>query len=849
MKECCLIPLFCLLMISLRSQVTEDFSDGNFTENPEWSGDTQSFIVNDDTTLQLSAGGAGTYCLYTSNSLCDSTEWIITARLKFSPSSNNNARIWLMTDSKNPETANGYFLQLGESGGEDVPELFCCENGNNTSVCRCSGPDISSSSLYTYRIIRTKYGFWNVGIINENSVYEECGAGFNDLFSETAWFGIECNCTSSNADNFYFDNILIRNTYYDTEPPEAWDAKPCGADKIQIFFSEPIDTETAQEVTNYRLSPGGQTPVGAGTSIADQSVIQLLFESSFINGEAYILEVSGIKDPAGNLSETAFLSFKYHKSVIGELVISEIMADINPVPPGLPPAEFLELYSRVDYPLSLEGYTLWINNREYRFDGSAAVDPGGFLLITDANTLEYPEAIRFENFTLPNSYADIVIGNTEDQAVAWLSYSDDMQDTEKRDGGWSLEIINPENPVSNDNMASSADPRGGTPGEQSSILHITSDITPPYITCCEVPVSDSIVLYTSEAVFTQSDPLVRSFSLTNSIIVTGATIESPGRKKITLSIAPPLASGVIAEVTYSGGLTDFSGNAMPAQTLFAALPQQPEKGDLRINEILFNPAEEMYDYAELYNTSEKAVSISSLAFAHYDSLTDAIYDKQDKLWPSMLLFPNEYLLITKDTAGFYRRYPGCGKIKAVTGSFLPTLPNEEGTLAVATFAGSAIIDAVCYNSAMHSGLLYSTEGVALERLADGSWHSSGELNNFGTPGYENSHIQQFPQSGGSLTVMPQVITPDCDGIDDIATIHIEAPAEYDVATVQIFDKKGYHIRTLHDNLHLAENNNLLWDGTTDSGSIVTAGFYIALVSFRNEKGRAEVKRALIGVSQ
>ena len=55
-----ILLLLLLLPISLLAQVTDDFSDGDFTQNPTWSGTTEQYIVNNSKQLQLNAEGEGT---------------------------------------------------------------------------------------------------------------------------------------------------------------------------------------------------------------------------------------------------------------------------------------------------------------------------------------------------------------------------------------------------------------------------------------------------------------------------------------------------------------------------------------------------------------------------------------------------------------------------------------------------------------------------------------------------------------------------------------------------------------------------------------------------------------------
>jgi hypothetical protein len=84
------------------------FLDGDFTENPAWSGDIERFIVNSSQLLQLNTSGEGTSYLSTPVDLEGLIEWRLWVRLNFSPSDNNNARIYLVADQQNlkePSTA------------------------------------------------------------------------------------------------------------------------------------------------------------------------------------------------------------------------------------------------------------------------------------------------------------------------------------------------------------------------------------------------------------------------------------------------------------------------------------------------------------------------------------------------------------------------------------------------------------------------------------------------------------------------------------------------------------------------------------------------------------------------
>ena len=134
-----LLILFSLLQLIVIAQVEDNFNDGNFSDSPEWQGDSSDFNVNTAGQLQLNAALAGFSILSIPANITslDSCEWRFYIRLAFSPSTSNYTRIYLSSDQQNLELPlNGYFLQFGEALADDAIELFRQDGSTATSICR-----------------------------------------------------------------------------------------------------------------------------------------------------------------------------------------------------------------------------------------------------------------------------------------------------------------------------------------------------------------------------------------------------------------------------------------------------------------------------------------------------------------------------------------------------------------------------------------------------------------------------------------------------------------------------------------------------------------------------------------
>ncbi|MEJ0030128.1 MAG: lamin tail domain-containing protein [Bacteroidota bacterium] len=194
------------------------------------------FIVNASHQLQLNNTVASTSYIATSfapdpNNLND-LEWNVYVKQSFAGSGNNYGRVYLLSDQANLTTSlNGYFLQMGEAGGNDAVELFRQAGTTLTSVCRAANATISSSFAIRIKVTRID-GMWKLLIdYNAGTDYAEAASGIDSTYPSGAWMGIVCVYTAGNANKFYFDDVYAG-------PPKVPPPLPDVAEKYDVVINE-----------------------------------------------------------------------------------------------------------------------------------------------------------------------------------------------------------------------------------------------------------------------------------------------------------------------------------------------------------------------------------------------------------------------------------------------------------------------------------------------------------------------------------------------------------------------------------------------------------------------------------
>ncbi len=451
---------------------------------------------------------------------------------------------------------------------------------------------------------------------------------------------------------------------------------------------------------------------------------------------------------------------------------------------------------------------------------------------------------------LTNSGAELVLKFKDNKIIHIVNYTNKWyNNTSKDDGGWSIEMIDVNNPCSEENnWRASVDPKGGTPGSVNSVKAQNPDNVIPDIIRAILMNNDSLIVTFSEIIM---DDILspQNFTVSNGIgNPINVAFTDLSRKKIILIFnGANFVKDTIYTLSVSAGVKDCAGNV--TQTILSAqfgIGDTIQPGDIVINEVLFYEPTGGNDYVELYNKTSKIFNLKDLKLAILDLDSYQTISKVKNITnEGFYLFPNDYVLITKSLKNvmkfYYTPYP-----KRVVE--MPDFPALKSTGDRLTFINNShqIIDDFIFNESMHFQLLNSFKGVALEKIYPGlstqdskSWHSAAQNVGFGTPTYKNSQYSQFKDFEGEITVEPEVFSPDLDGYNDLLYIYYKFAEPGYIANVQIFDSKGRLIRKLVRNELCSTNGYFVWDGLNDANMKAEIGIYVVYVEIFNLNGQTK----------
>ncbi len=238
-----------------------------------------------------------------------------------------------------------------------------------------------------------------------------------------------------------------------------------------------MDSLSLSNTAAYSVNGGFGSPLKTSSPSAEFTSVLLEFSSDFLENVNYQLSIA---DTLFNCSgdfiplNSVFPLIMPSEAEVFDVVINEVMADPDP-PNGLPEYEYIEIYNTTSSFLRMENWMLQIGTTDKTIP-SFIIEPEEYIIFTEDEAAGLfgmlARSFGFSSLGLTNTGTSVKLMNPEGTVISSVVYRDDWYgDADKAEGGWSLEQIDPLNPCpGKDNWKASQDERGGSPGNENSII-------------------------------------------------------------------------------------------------------------------------------------------------------------------------------------------------------------------------------------------------------------------------------------------------------------------------------------------------------------------------------------------
>lgn len=546
------------------------------------------------------------------------------------------------------------------------------------------------------------------------------------------------------------------------------------------------------------------------------------------------------------------LPINYCQTKPDDVSINEICADPNP-PVALPSAKFIELKNNTSQTISLKDWIYSDIDKHFTFKKDS-IKANEYLIICaqkDTNKFKpYGRVIGISSWPNPNNSGDrLSLKNECGTIISQVNYTNHWyRNPSKKKGGWTLELINPKASSSCTGMRNwdaSTDASGGTPGRQNSIY----DINPESLKVTQAILLDdtSVVLSFNHTVEQNSASIVDNYTVNNGVGKPISAIPTPPYFEcVTLKFSTPITIGNNYQIT-AQNIHDCVGNKLSSKENSAELilTKQITKGDILINEVLFNPRRDGVEFVEIYNNSSTSLNLRELF------LTTTNKNMLTKSYPitkaTYLLKAKHYLVLSTNPDKIKQQYHTENPNAFLTMESLPNFKKDAGS--VILMRDSVRIDQFDYTDNMHFKLIKDRDGVSLERASfhrptnePGNFKSASSAVGFATPGYKNSQYLEPNTSEEGLSLASKTFSPNADGFEDTLQIHYKFAEPTRATTIRIFSDRGIPIKKLINNQTLATEGTIHWNGLNERNERAPVGIYFIYAEIFDLNGNVKKYR-------
>lgn len=756
--------IICLTLVHAHvctAQFTDNFSDGNFSTNPVWSGTNAKFSIESGVLKLTAPAVSETAYLSTPSASINNASWEFLVTINNSTSSSNYADVHLTSDAAVlTGTLNSYFVRIGYTS--DEVSLYVQTGTTKTEIIDGLDARVNqTSATLKIKVTRDENGTWQLFSDPASGGYVLEGSVTHATHISSAYVGVVCVYTSTRSQDYYFDDFVVTGDPY-------------------VDPSQPAD---------YK-----------------------------------------------------------------DVIITEIFPDPSPVI-GLPEVEFIELYNRSEKIINLAGWKFTDGSSTAILSGF--LEPGEYRIITATASAgsfaSFGSTLGVSNFpTLNNSSDNLQLKRGDDLLIDKVGYSDTWyQDEDKKQGGFTLELIDPANACGEeDNWIASEAIVGGTPGMQNSVFENKPDLTGPKLISA-IPTSETSLLVKFDEKLEAEEPAGNAFTIIPEIAISTISFTDATLTSLNVTLGNSLQNGTLYSIT-AQDVFDCNGNAIQPEfsTASFALPEPAAEKDIIINEILFNPRPTGIDFVEIYNKSDKYITLKDWSLANY--VNDEILNANVISVQDILIAPHQYLVFTEDKNVIKGEYVQAYEDRIFVVADLPSLNDDEGTIALVN-SNNTVIDFFSYTDDYHAVFLKDDEGISLERISATAltndatnWQSASSTAGLATPGYVNSNARGEALAD-NVKVDPEIFEP-ITGQPSFTQIHYNFDAGGYVANVKILDAQGREIKLLVNNSTLGTTGFFRWDGDTNDGSKARTGYYVVWMEVFNADGKVEAFRKRVIVA-
>ena len=774
--------------------------------------------------------------------------WEFSLQYDYNPSANNQWGVFFGFNCipfDNQSLDNALLFGLNYEGNDDILKLWEISQGKSSQL-------ISTGFNWEEHNLKQKKVNFRLTLFYDHIFQIDIDTSGNDfillargeVFRNTPInsFGLRYKYTASYDMGIKMDNIVISGSLTeDLILPAVDNVYVMDQHRIQIHFN-----------TLIRTTPGsGWCVDGVGCEATDKTLFrirELILPEPIIPGNEYEILLPEYTDLYGKPPEMGNrVSFYYPAS--NDLIINEIMADPDPQV-LLPETEYIELYNRSNNSFSISQWVLTINHSKNILP-CRTIYPGEYLLFCDRlnaqlfhdNTLHIIPAESLGSIN--NNEAEIILQDASGKLIHTALYRRDLfTDPAKKNGGWSLEMTDPDDPCGvRDNWTESVHFMGGTPGKENSVFAPGSMQSNPELWRAAVSPSGSLFVYFSEPLDSLRSSETSFFHVDHSW---GSPIllkpSWPVVDRMELFFSKVFEAGTLYELNITNDPCNCGQHPVSARNHnYFKVPELHDSADIIINEIMFDPLEKCREYIELYNRSGKTIEIRDWKIQIGEKSPAKL---TDEYFP---LLPTSYAIIAADIRGIDEPGRFRDAYKIIEMPQLDVLPNKETSVILTDTAGNTV-DRILYDPSWHHELFSETHGISLERISPDrsgfdreNWHSASSVSGCQTPGEENS-VTGKVQNPREVFIDPHILTPNGDGRDDILNIGYQLDDPDYMARVFIFDSMGRLQKIIANGSLAGMKGSYLFDGYNDRGEILPTGYYIVYFEAYSPRKRSYRKK-------